>query len=675
VSEFGTARIRNPIEGIHYKMNDSDTNATVVDVGLGGNDGTASSNTDTMSTTGKINQSLEFDGTEFIDIDTAQAWVGLGTESTISMWVHPTDFAADRAVFSFGGTLTADYFRIRVNTDGTVRAAFIDSGTNQWTVDSVDTLSAATWHHIAFTHDGIEPNMWIDGVKQTLSYATDVDRTQWLVNNAALNNGRIGCLNQNSGGNSQFWLGRIDDVRFYAGMAFSTFQVNHIYKEGDGSEDSIGLLFFDGNSDYLTVPDASGTDYDVVGSALDDWTIDLWVKHTDHAAAEYYVHQFEDSSNLWLLNHTDGVGLKFQADSGGVNIIEVTGAEITDTAWHHVTMVKSGSKYGLYLDGVQGGFVDDSSTDTFAAGLEIGRFGTSAHYFDGWMEQVQITDANKFGVVPSEATLLIDFDGADTATTHTATTGQTVTFVGNAQLDNTASVQKFGSACLLLDGTGDYTHVPDNPDWDLGTNDWTMDMWVRWNNIGTTQMLLSQSTEGGNGNRFQWLISSGGTFNALWQSGNIIRFNTSSTTSWTARAINTWYHLTLSRYGGAIHVFIDGVEHLMTAVTPVLNNSLGGLANPFYIGVNRPAVGGGSNFFNGWIDDVRITNSVALWRGNFTPPDVAVDIFGIYASGDTNIDITIPTAPLERNQITEPTQEYFQAAIPSVGVSQIIIAA
>ena len=162
---------------------------------------------------------------------------------------------------------------------------------------------------------------------------------------------------------------------------------------------------FDGTGDYLTAPDSS--DWDVFGSSSDNWTIDFFVKHTDHAGGETYLSQSEDSSNYWQLAHYHSGGLWFGVKSGGSWIIDSTdggyGPEITDTNWHHVALCKVGQEYGIYLDGAQGEYISDSSTDTFSALLAIGTStwdGTNRD-FDGYMDEIRIQSSNVFSASPN----------------------------------------------------------------------------------------------------------------------------------------------------------------------------------------------------------------------------------------------------------------------------------
>ena len=72
---------------------------------------------------------------------------------------------------------------------------------------------------------------------------------------------------------------------------------------------------------------------------------------------------------------------------------------------------------------------------------------------------------------------LLHFDGADESTTFTDESGKTWTAQDNAQLDT--SVKKFGTASGLFDGTGDYVDSEVSADFGFGTDDFTVDFWMK----------------------------------------------------------------------------------------------------------------------------------------------------------------------------------------------------
>lgn len=159
---------------------------------------------------------------------------------------------------------------------------------------------------------------------------------------------------------------------------------------------------FDGTGDYLTSADSA--DWDLVGSSSDDWTMDCWVKMPNGAGSYNYTLavQREDGSNQWEWAIQSTNALDFRVWSGGAIILILNGGTaISDTNWHHVAMIKVGSEYGLYIDGSQQSYTNDSSTDTFAASLTIASFDGFAKYFDGHMDEFRIQNSNYFNASPN----------------------------------------------------------------------------------------------------------------------------------------------------------------------------------------------------------------------------------------------------------------------------------
>jgi hypothetical protein len=77
-----------------------------------------------------------------------------------------------------------------------------------------------------------------------------------------------------------------------------------------------------------------------------------------------------------------------------------------------------------------------------------------------------------------------------------------------------------------------------------------------------------------------------------------------------------WYHVAYVRNGSSFRLFVDGTEK--TAGATISGTLFNGTA-PFNVGRTAD----GSNFLNGYIDDLRITKGVARYTANFTAPTKA----------------------------------------------------
>jgi hypothetical protein len=240
----------------------------------------------------------------------------------------------------------------------------------------------------------------------------------------------------------------------------------------------------------------------------------------------------------------------------------------------------------------------------------------------------------------SPTLLLIHGDGVDASTTFIDSSlyGRTMTAVGNAQIDTAQS--KFGGASLLCDGTGDYITAPDSADWVFGTNNFTIETFVRFSAIDRVHGIFAQFIDG---NNFFWSYISGTNqiYFQLFVGGD---WKANYRYNW-APAVNTWYHLAFVRSGTTLYLFIDGTDTAWTATTTAIGtNSVPDFASVFYVGSN-----GATEQLAGWMDDFRVSKS-ARWTANFTPTTKAyggeIKSPNIYVGERMGIGTTTPTTPL-----------------------------
>lgn len=224
-------------------------------------------------------------------------------------------------------------------------------------------------------------------------------------------------------------------------------------------------------------------------------------------------------------------------------------------------------------------------------------------------------------IFDTDTKLMLHTNGADASTTFTdsSTTANTVTAVGNAQIDTAQS--KFGGASGLFDGTGDYLTVPDSANWAFGSGAFTIDFWVRFNTVPAGFTALVTQFDAFNTDR-SWQIGHTG-------STNTFSFAVSNTGSSTADAISaswspstaTWYHIAIIRTGDSLKAFIDGTQ-VGSTYTLSAAYSLKDSAGLLVVGAQQSS--GGSNtyqfFHDGWIEELRIVKGTAVWTSNFTPP-------------------------------------------------------
>lgn len=207
---------------------------------------------------------------------------------------------------------------------------------------------------------------------------------------------------------------------------------------------------------------------------------------------------------------------------------------------------------------------------------------------------------------------LLHMNGADASTTFTDESGKTWSAVGNAQIDTAQS--KFGGASGLFDGVVDYLESAASVDWQgFGTTalSFTVDFWTKVNSA-TDTAFVAQVADANNFWQFDRLTASS-TLNFRLRVGGVDVVSLAGTNFFTD---TNWHHVALVKAGGVsaadYYLFKDG-----TQISTVNDNSTGAFS-----GVLRVGGGGGAGFgsLNGWIDEFRLSNGVARWTANFTPP-------------------------------------------------------
>jgi hypothetical protein len=161
---------------------------------------------------------------------------------------------------------------------------------------------------------------------------------------------------------------------------------------------------FDGSGDYLIVGDAAALE---PGSS--DLTWEMWIKTTaSNSYATLYSrtpNPFSSGMYSLMINQsssTSGNVALYVADySGGSPLLATTGVSVRDGNWHHIAVVRNGSSWVLYVDGVSRATNTWSGTIAdIAYGPYIGRdqyySWLEARDFPGYIDELRITKACRY---------------------------------------------------------------------------------------------------------------------------------------------------------------------------------------------------------------------------------------------------------------------------------------
>jgi hypothetical protein len=190
-----------------------------------------------------------------------------------------------------------------------------------------------------------------------------------------------------------------------------------------------------------------------------------------------------------------------------------------------------------------------------------------------------------------------------------------ITAYGDAQISSTQS--KFGGSSAYFDGDGDYLLLEDDNAFifnndleDYPSIPFTIEAWIYPLTLSseTASVIISKDTYGSN---FSWCI-------ALYND-RIGVYTHDISDDWQFEAnttvlTNTWQHVALSMDGTTQRLFLNG-QLVGTKNAPITNRSS-------KITIGCFSWNNTNSFYNGYIDDLRITKGVARYTSNFAPRSI-----------------------------------------------------
>lgn len=224
-----------------------------------------------------------------------------------------------------------------------------------------------------------------------------------------------------------------------------------------------------------------------------------------------------------------------------------------------------------------------------------------------WSQPIFINDFE--GSLDDEYTkLLMHFDGETDGIIFNEESGKEFGITGNlyTKTDN----KKFGTASGYFDGSS-YLNFGNHADFNFGSGSFTIDCWLYPTSFSSIGGIFNKHI-GGSYDEYYCFINTDRkiNFNAT-VNGSTWGINLVSNTILT---INTWYHLAVVRHNNSWIIYINGIADVWVDVSGTIPTS--NIA--FYIGAS--AYSSWVNYFNGCIDEFRVSKGIARWTSNFTPP-------------------------------------------------------
>ena len=220
--------------------------------------------------------------------------------------------------------------------------------------------------------------------------------------------------------------------------------------------------------------------------------------------------------------------------------------------------------------------------------------------------------------------VLLHFEGADGATTITDESGKTWTAQGGAQIDT--AYYKFQQASGYFNNgatTSDHFTTPAHADFQVGSDDFTVECWFMLATDNTNTMTLTAQSTGTTDQFFTISKNTSKYIVAMVRNNADVQIS-ATTTGVTVTDTTTWHHVAAVKYGTELAVYLDGTKGAST----------GTISAPAQVSGQLFSVGSSSNgtqSFVGWIDEFRFSKGIARYTANFTPPTIP---FGIPSGGE-----------------------------------------
>jgi len=374
-----------------------------------------------------------------------------------------------------------------------------------------------------------------------------------------------------------------------------------------------GSVYFDGSGDFLT------TTMPVLGTG--SFTVEFWFYPTDPTRAYLLLDKDFRDGNFSLQTDYLNTGLFYLSVAGSAYTFSFTPPIVNQ--WNHIAISRNSSSLRFFLNGVQLGTTSTNSGSVTTGTLYIGgASAATAGYLTtmGYISDVRIIEGSALytgNFTPPTETLTaitntsLLLNGTDASIIDKAQTSN-LQLVGNTT-GSTTQVKFAGSKSMYFDGTGDYLAVSSSStDYDLPA-DFTIEAWIYPTVLSGDHIIVDTYNS-----------SQAGSYQLYWRSsGNSLVFYSEgdgwllTDPSSSSISVNTWNHVAVSRSGTSAKMFVNG-----TVVDTATNSRELRAGFPVAIGYQRVS---GSLYFAGYIQDVRISNGLARYTANFTPPTSSLE--------------------------------------------------
>lgn len=317
-------------------------------------------------------------------------------------------------------------------------------------------------------------------------------------------------------------------------------------------------------------------------------------------------------------------------------------ATLTRHAWNHIAFCRNNGYLTVFVNGVPGTLVQigTSALMTTTNPWYIGSGNTGVTYLNGCFDDLRITKgvsryySANFTPATSAFTdptyslsepladktvalLHMGNTGDPNTTFDSSTYNFTPLLYGNAKISTTQS--KFGGSSLFVDGTNSYLEIGYEYPFTIGTNDFTIELWVYPLSTRTVSGFVSASYAGSGVISFVLAFCNDLNFN----SGSNVLFGYYNGSSWSGVTstegvtANEWSHIAVNRRNNVITIYKNGTCIGASTFSTSLPIGTGQL----WLG-RRWDASGTNPWFDGYMDEFRFTNGAARYGQAITVPTI-----------------------------------------------------
>jgi hypothetical protein len=386
--------------------------------------------------------------------------------------------------------------------------------------------------------------------------------------------------------------------------------------------------YFDGTGDYLSITDNGAFDFGTGAFTVEAWVMPMSFPTDGNSI----VAGIGPTNGDWMLAMTSAADVRWGRNHVAWDLI-TSGVTFVANTWYHIAVCKTGSTLRIYVDGIQRASASNTrsyniANSTLAVGarqLTNSVLG-AGEFFNGYISNLRILKGvalytANFTVPTSPLTAITGtslLTCNNTTFTDSSSNNFTVTANGDTSVVNLlqtltrngdvtqGSFSPYGDLWSnYFNGSTGYLTVADNDALDLGTFDFTVELYVF--PVGGSSNFPRLLTKGATGLVSSWCLGIDYTTNGIF-----LEYGTTPNYTGIAGVLrNSWNHVAVVRSAGIVTIYLNGIASTPVTIADNLFSS-----TALFIGRDDTNF----DYLQGYISNARIVKGTAVYTSNFTPP-------------------------------------------------------